>query len=734
MKAFFKADTSWWPCPPFIPPQPPCPPPQPSADVQLDPLPPSFPPPMLMPSMPPLPTADCLTPTCERSIAAPFKWISRSTKSMEMENLCSINIPDTPIPAAHGCPHSLEASTSHTMRCSVGTEDSRRSAVLPMSTWKRHSEKSARCETWTHTAVWIVAALTALAVVAGPLLFDKPCNIDAWEDHAYYRSRASPRDFILGHLNQLRDGVPYIGEHFVVSIISFCLLTRYWRSSNRTSKTFRWLKRYVFAMVVMSVSHALMPWLILACPSKGLDLLYGVLNGVYYLSYIFAQTYMGQMSVVRLELMRQASAAARGAKLARLWQAMAVVIMVAFPLFTAGLLPTWVVLVICLATFLVYGAFQCCVFVGFIQGMQMAMREARLAKTTFRQVKSIRFITCSLVVATVTTLGWIIFTGTPPGYPSWIFWIKTFVVALDLVSDAALVLACAGMLGLPMDQEQDLQVAGELVEAARQRQVLQTLTDAARAATGPSVTLAALFEGREPEELLRAAVARFRCISWDTLRDHAYLITGGGSLDGELVAEDLYKLSEPCYLSECDAFLSHSWHDSGDKKWKALTEWCTTFSEVHGRAPRLWFDKVCINQTDIQNDLQCLPIFLAGCNTLLVTCGRTYTRRLWCCVELFVYMKMSEGCDHDIQVSLLGESQDEEQDLVEAWRKFDLQKCECFQENDKSRILDCIAKDSGAHVFNMYIRNLAALLFPTRFACRRTQERADNVNSSFLRL
>eukprot|EP00929_Paragymnodinium_shiwhaense_P045529 TRINITY_DN23256_c0_g3_i2.p1 TRINITY_DN23256_c0_g3~~TRINITY_DN23256_c0_g3_i2.p1 ORF type:complete len:245 (+),score=21.30 TRINITY_DN23256_c0_g3_i2:1058-1792(+) len=224
----------------------------------------------------------------------------------------------------------------------------------------------------------------------------------------------------------------------------------------------------------------------------------------------------------------------------------------------------------------------------------------------------------SLVVSSATTLLSILLSPAPPTPSVLHAWAMTLAAALDVCSDAVLALACAGLLGASLDQESQLQVAGELVEAARQREVLGALTEAARAATGPSITLAALFEGCDPELLLQAAVARFRCISWETLRQHPYLITGGGSLDGAAVAIEYYNLSEPCHLSACDAFLSHSWHDNGEQKWKAIAEWCMTFCEVHGRSPRLWLDKVCVNQRDIQSDLQCLPIFVAGCNTLLI--------------------------------------------------------------------------------------------------------------------
>ena len=40
-------------------------------------------------------------------------------------------------------------------------------------------------------------------------------------------------------------------------------------------------------------------------------------------------------------------------------------------------------------------------------------------------------------------------------------------------------------------------------------------------------------------------------------------------------------------------------------------------------------DKACIPQDDIDRSLACLPIFLAGCNGLLIMAGPTYASRLW---------------------------------------------------------------------------------------------------------
>jgi len=36
----------------------------------------------------------------------------------------------------------------------------------------------------------------------------------------------------------------------------------------------------------------------------------------------------------------------------------------------------------------------------------------------------------------------------------------------------------------------------------------------------------------------------------------------------------------------------------------------------------------------------CLPVFLASCSTILVLLGPTYLSRIWCVVELFVFLQM----------------------------------------------------------------------------------------------
>jgi hypothetical protein len=135
--------------------------------------------------------------------------------------------------------------------------------------------------------------------------------------------------------------------------------------------------------------------------------------------------------------------------------------------------------------------------------------------------------------------------------------------------------------------------------------------------------------------------------------------------------------------------------------------WCDEFAASRRRQPRLWLDKVCIDQTDLKRDLQCLPIFLAGCDRLVITCGPTYPTRLWCCVELFVYTHMmSESHQERRDPIVLSLFESESQSLF-AWRHFDAAGCECFDTNDKIRMLEHIGRHPGGVCgFNETIRRL----------------------------
>jgi len=224
---------------------------------------------------------------------------------------------------------------------------------------------------------------------------------------------------------------------------------------------------------------------------------------------------------------------------------------------------------------------------------------------------------------------------------------------------------------------------------------------------------AALFEGVNPDDLIVRAVARFRCISWASLSQQRGIIVSSETLDGQQALDWLYNLSTTCHIGECDAFFSHSWHDTPDLKWEALSDWCSEFERDHERSPTLWFDKTCVDQSNIQADLECLPIFLAACDILLVICGATYNERLWCCVELFVHVQMTEETETGAPVILtIGVDAAEHQRIQAAWRTFDAARCKCYDEADKARIFEVITHyPGGVTKFNQHIQAVATNLF-----------------------
>ena len=99
---------------------------------------------------------------------------------------------------------------------------------------------------------------------------------------------------------------------------------------------------------------------------------------------------------------------------------------------------------------------------------------------------------------------------------------------------------------------------------------------------------------------------------------------------GSSADSGMFQKTKAAALGELDAFVSHSWHDDGAKKYKGLRGWADAFEAREKRAPLIWLDKASIDQTDISTALACLPVYLAGCRELLILAGPTYVERLWC--------------------------------------------------------------------------------------------------------
>lgn len=121
---------------------------------------------------------------------------------------------------------------------------------------------------------------------------------------------------------------------------------------------------------------------------------------------------------------------------------------------------------------------------------------------------------------------------------------------------------------------------------------------------------------------LELARKKFRCLSFDKIQPNDLK---NNKQKGTKNA--MFDKTQSAKFGCCDAFISHSWSDNGAQKYEALRSWAEEFQTTNGRQPLLWLDKACIDQNNISNDLMCLPVFLAGCERLLIIAGPTYVER-----------------------------------------------------------------------------------------------------------
>merc|ERR1712050_456668 len=112
----------------------------------------------------------------------------------------------------------------------------------------------------------------------------------------------------------------------------------------------------------------------------------------------------------------------------------------------------------------------------------------------------------------------------------------------------------------------------------------------------------------------------------------------------------------------------------------------------HKREPLVWIDKCCIDQTNIEIDLRCLPIFVSGCSTMVVLAGTTYLSRLWCIVELFTFAHMGQDFDRIQFIPVLREDMEEAdgKKIEEDFTSFDATQCTCYHAADKKKMLGII--------------------------------------------
>ena len=199
--------------------------------------------------------------------------------------------------------------------------------------------------------------------------------------------------------------------------------------------------------------------------------------------------------------------------------------------------------------------------------------------------------------------------------------------------------------------------------AGRQRSSFVARSSAAPGALPPTSAATAA--------ALERAAKLLRCLPASRL--HAADLANGKTAAPPAEGPTLHARTVPAAMGQVTAFLSHSWSDEREApgaKHALVSRWAKRRQETTGVEPTLWLvalervelapslhtprvhrarpffhtyrshitqDKACIDQNNIEQSLACWPVFLAGCQTLLVVAGPTYCSRLWCAMELFTF-------------------------------------------------------------------------------------------------
>jgi hypothetical protein len=178
---------------------------------------------------------------------------------------------------------------------------------------------------------------------------------------------------------------------------------------------------------------------------------------------------------------------------------------------------------------------------------------------------------------------------------------------------------------------------------------------------------------------------------------------------GEHTLGGLFALSRPVKPGETiDFFMSHSWHDDPTTKFDTLKRVVSKFQAKYGRPPTFWLDKVCIDQKNISDGLKVLPINVMSCQKMLVLCGKTYPKRLWCAWELctlFSFMRQEQALER-VEVEPLNKQGSKEEGMLEQLVHFDVSVAHCYDPNEEMRLRRVIGA-VGESQFNDRIRVLA---------------------------
>jgi hypothetical protein len=175
-------------------------------------------------------------------------------------------------------------------------------------------------------------------------------------------------------------------------------------------------------------------------------------------------------------------------------------------------------------------------------------------------------------------------------------------------------------------------------------------------------------------------------------------------------APELNAKARAAVLGGIDIFLSHSWTDSPSHKFAALKGVADKFTADKARTPLLWLDRACLNQDDISGSLAHLPVHMAGCKSLLVIAGASYTSRIWTLLELFVWVAMGKEQQKIRVLPILGGGASSEEDVLTTFRNVSAMDARCYSPADHNKIITIIESSYGTvRSFDKYVARLLAL-------------------------
>ena len=93
----------------------------------------------------------------------------------------------------------------------------------------------------------------------------------------------------------------------------------------------------------------------------------------------------------------------------------------------------------------------------------------------------------------------------------------------------------------------------------------------------------------------------------------------------------------------------------------------------------------------------CLPVFLSGCQQLILLVGPSYVTRLWCVMECFIFMRI-KGIDETAAqqtTHLVVKELSSDADLAQTLARFKSANAQCRYDRDRQRLLAVIEASFG---------------------------------------